>query len=63
MKKFSKWKIFKIVWFSLVTVFVIWNGTTFQSHNLPKDTFSNTDKITVIENNDQIILNPKVLKT
>lgn len=48
------WKIFKIIWFSLVAIFFIWNWTTFQSHNLPKDTFLNSDIVSVEETDDQI---------
>ena len=54
MKKFSKRKVFKIIWFSLVAIFFIWNWTTFQSRNLPKDTFRTNDKVSVIESGDQI---------
>ena len=52
MKKW--WKIFKIVWFSLVLIFFIWNWTTFQSHNLLKNTFLNSAIVSVIETEDQI---------
>lgn len=54
MKKKKWWKIFKIIWFSLVFIFFIWNWTTFQSHNLPKDTFLNSDIVSVIETDEQI---------
>ena len=54
MKKKKWWKIFKIIWFSLVIIFFIWNWTTFQSHNLPKYTFLNSDFISVTETDDQI---------
>jgi len=54
MKKKKWWKIFKIIWFSLVIIFFIWNWTTFQSHNLPKDTFLNSDIVSVTETDDQI---------
>ena len=47
-------KIFKIIWFSIVTVFLIWNWTTFQSRNLPEDTFESNAKISVIESEDKI---------
>jgi hypothetical protein len=57
MKNWSKRKIFKTVWFSLVAIFFIYNWSTFQSHNLPKDTFLNSDSISVFENDDQIIFN------
>ena len=54
MKSWSKWKIFKTIWFSLVAIFFFWNWITFQSRNLPKDTFLNTDIVTVIETDDKI---------
>lgn len=54
MKKWSKRKIFRTIWFSLVLIFSIWNWTTFQSHNLPKNTFLNSDFVSVIETDDQI---------
>lgn len=56
-KKWSKRKIFRTVWFSLVTIFFIWNWNTFQSHNLPENTFSNSDIVNVIETDDQISFN------
>ncbi len=54
MKNWSNRKIFKTIWFSLVLIFFIWNWTTFQSHNLPKDTFLNSNLVSVIETDDQI---------
>jgi hypothetical protein len=54
MKRKKWWKIFKIIWFSLVLIFFVWNWTTFQSHNIPKDTFLNSDIVSVIETDDQI---------
>lgn len=53
-KKWSKRKIFRTVWFSLVTIFFIWNWNTFQSHNLPENTFANSALVSVIETDDQI---------
>lgn len=54
MKKWSKRKIFRTIWFSLVLIFFVWNWSTFQSHNLPKNTFINSDIVSVVETNDQI---------
>ena len=53
-KKWNKRNIFRTVWFSLVTMFFIWNWNTFQSHNLPENTFSDSDIVSVIETDDQI---------
>ncbi|MBI3482640.1 MAG: alpha/beta hydrolase [Bacteroidetes bacterium] len=52
--KFSKRKIFKTVWFTIVAVFLIWNWATFQSRNLPDNTFESNDKIAVTESSDKI---------
>jgi len=54
MKRQKWWKIFKIIWFSFVLIFFVWNWTTFQSHNLPKDTFINSDIVSIVETDDQI---------
>jgi hypothetical protein len=53
-KKWSKRKIFRAVWFSIVTILFIWNWNTFQSHNLPENTFLNSDFVSVIETDDKI---------
>ena len=55
MKKWSKRKVFRTIWFSLVILFLIWNWNTFQAHNLPENTFSNSNFVTVTETDDQII--------
>lgn len=44
-----------MVWFSLVSVFLIWNWTAFQSRGLPEDTFISDNTIEVIETDDQIV--------
>lgn len=54
MKRWSKRKFFKTIWFSLVIVFFAWNWTTFQSRNLPKDTFENSNLVTVTQSEDFI---------
>ncbi|TKK68992.1 alpha/beta hydrolase [Ilyomonas limi] len=54
MKRWSKRKIFKTIWFSLVIVFFVWNWTTFQSRNLPRDTFENAELVTVTQSDDFI---------
>lgn len=58
-KTWSKRKTFRTVWFSFVIVLFIWNWNTFQSHNLPKNTFLNSDLVSIIETNDQIIFKSK----
>ena len=50
----QKRKMFKAVWFSLVAVFFIWNWSTFQSRNLPKDTLTSNGLANVVENDDRI---------
>jgi len=54
MKKWSKRKIFKTIWFGIVIIFFGWNWTTFQSRNLPKHTFENSSKVTVTNLDDLI---------
>jgi len=54
MRNWSKRKWFRTVWFSIVAVFFIWNWTTFQSRDLPEDTFENSEVVTVTETDDQI---------
>lgn len=55
MKKSSKRSVFRIVWFSLVGIFMVWNIGTYQSRNLPSDTFENSEKVSVEVTKDQII--------
>ena len=55
MRRPSKRKIFRIVWFSLVIIFLVYNWTTFQAHNLPPGTFQSGEKVKVMEDEDQII--------
>lgn len=52
-------KVFRIIWFTVVSVFLIWNFTTFQSRNLPPDTFKDDNKISVEEHKDQYIFKTK----
>lgn len=59
MKKLNKRKIFRIIWFSFVTIFLIWNWTTFQSRRLPKDTFESDASISVNETGDMITFSPR----
>jgi hypothetical protein len=52
--KLKKRQIFKAVWFSLAALFFIWNWSTFQSRNLPKETFANNELVEVVESKDRI---------
>lgn len=54
MKNWSKRRVFRIVWFSFMIIFSIWNWNTFQSHNLPQNTFSNSETVTITETSNQI---------
>ncbi|WP_373497659.1 alpha/beta hydrolase [Aquiflexum sp.] len=56
--KIKKRNIFRIVWFSLVTIFFIWNWTTYQSRNLPETTFADDGNVTVIKSIDKITFEP-----
>ena len=62
MKRWSKRKVFKTVWFSLVFVFFAWNWTTFQSRNLPGDTFENSKLVTVTQSEDFITFHSDTAK-
>lgn len=57
--KMKKRKIFKLVWFGLAAAFLIWNWSTFQARNLPKETFAGNEIVAVVENNDRITFKPK----
>lgn len=63
MKRWSNRKIFKTIWFSLVVVFFVWNWTTFQSRNLPKDTFENSELVTVTQSEDFITFQSDTAKS
>jgi len=52
--KIKKRNIFRIIWFSFVTIFFIWQCSSYQSRNVPENTFSDTTKITVKESDDKI---------
>lgn len=54
MKRKKWWKTFKFIWLCIVLIFFIWNWTTFQSHNIPKNTFINSDIVSITETNNQI---------
>ncbi len=58
MEKWSKRRIIRTVWFSIVIILFIWNWSTFQSHNLPENTFSNSKDISVTETDDKITFKP-----
>ncbi|WP_282122500.1 alpha/beta hydrolase [Algibacter mikhailovii] len=60
IKKWNKRKIFRTVWFVMVTIFFIWNLSTFQSRNLPDNTFSNSNLVSVIETDDEIKFQSKI---
>lgn len=59
MKRKKSWKVLKMLWFSLVAVFLIWNWTTFQSRNLPENTFISDNSIEVIETDDDLTFRDK----
>ena len=54
----SKRKIFRILWFTAVAIFLVWNWSTFQSRDLPTGTFESNSEIEVFENADKISFNP-----
>tara|TARA_R110002049_G_scaffold308805_1_gene514148 strand:+ start:13566 stop:14303 length:738 start_codon:yes stop_codon:yes gene_type:complete len=52
--KITKRNIFRLIWFSLVAIFFIWQWTTYQSQNLPEDTFKSDTKVSVEKSSDEI---------
>ena len=52
--KIKKRNIFRLIWFSLVAVFFIWQCKIYQSRNLPEDTFKNDNKVSVKKSSDEI---------
>jgi pimeloyl-ACP methyl ester carboxylesterase len=52
-------KIIRIVWISLGITFMIWSYSTFQSRDLPIDTYVSTEKIEVVESDNEIVFIPK----
>ncbi|WP_430906618.1 alpha/beta hydrolase [Maribacter sp. 2-571] len=51
----KKRNIFRLIWFGIVTLFFVWQGTTYQSRNLPENTFDNNGEITIEESGDEIV--------
>jgi hypothetical protein len=58
----SKRKIFRTTWFSLVFIFFVWNWTTFQAHKVADETFLNSNFVSVLETDDQIIFKSDTAK-
>lgn len=54
--------MFRIIWFSLVIIFSIWQWSTYQSRDLPRNTFSSDDKVVIEENSDIITFHSKANK-
>jgi len=52
--KIKNRNIFRLIWFTLVTIFFIWQWSTYQSRNLPENTFTNDSKVTVEKSSDKI---------
>lgn len=52
--KLNKRNIFRIIWFSVVLIFFIWQSSTYQARNVPESTFSKSDKVSVTEDGDKI---------
>jgi pimeloyl-ACP methyl ester carboxylesterase len=50
----KKRNIFRAIWFSFVTLFCIWQCSTYQSRGLPENTFDNNNKVTVEKSDDKI---------
>jgi hypothetical protein len=54
MKPWSFRKILRTAWITFGVGFLLWNTLTFQSWNLPDDTFVNADGVTVEQSSDKI---------
>ena len=54
-KKYSIKKMIRVIWFSAVAIFFIWNWSTFQSRNLPANCFITDRLVTVTQNSDEIV--------
>ncbi len=52
--KIKKRNIFRLIWFTFVAVFFIWQWTSYQSRNLPENTFNDDGKVTVEKSKDKI---------
>ncbi len=52
--KIKKRNIFRIVWFTFVIIFCIWQWSTYQSRSLPEDTFLESDSVSVQISDDKI---------
>lgn len=52
--KIKKRKLFRLIWFSLVAIFFIWQWTTYQSRDLPENTFKSDSTVSVKTTGDVI---------
>ena len=52
--KIKKRKVFRLIWFSLVLIFFIWQWSTYQSRGLPKNTFEDNGQVTIEISKDKI---------
>lgn len=52
--KWSKWRIFKAIWFSAGIVFIIWISVGFQSRGLPADAFDSNSSVSVMQSDELI---------
>ena len=54
MKKLSLWNRMRIVWFSLVALFLLWQASTYQSRGIDKNLMEDEGRITVERTKDRI---------
>lgn len=52
--KIKKRNVFRLIWFSLVLIFFIWQWSTYQSRGLPKNTFEDNGQVTIEISKDKI---------
>jgi hypothetical protein len=60
--KIRKRNVLRIIWFSLVTIFFIWQWSAYQARSLPENTFLDDQSITVTESSDKITFQPGIAR-
>ena len=60
--KIKKSNIFRLILFCIVVIFFIWQWTSYQSRNLPENTFKDDNKVSVEKSSDKITFRSTNLK-
>lgn len=53
-RKMKKRKLLRLAWFTLVLMFFVWQWSTYQSRDLPGNTFTSDDKVSIVEDESKI---------